>query len=93
MHVAALPPPSLRHVHALICTRPTPLDSIRRPLILTPLIRQAAGLNPRNVRVLARVNPDEDSDEDLMDWEEDDDGLEIAEFDDVTITTDVEDNG
>ena len=93
MHVATLPSKSLRHVHALKCSRPAPLVSLRCSVIITPSIRRHGGLHTRNVRALARGTPDEDSDDDLVDWEDEDDGLEIAEFDNVTITTDVENDG
>lgn len=100
MHIAALSPHSLRHAacykkhkkYALICSLPALLDNTMSSLTMCPISEQPAR-RFRSVRALARASPDEDSDEDLMDWEEDEDGLEVEEFDNVTIKTGVEDGG
>jgi hypothetical protein len=103
MHMATLRPQTLQNMqmhadkehkkHARSCSCLALLGITRCSLKSTALAGLTARLQPRSVRALARVSNDEDSDEDLIDWEEDDDGLEVEEFENVTITTAVEDDG
>jgi len=99
MHIAALPSQSLRHAacykkhkkHARICSLPALLDSTRSYPMMGPRTEQPAE-RFCSVRALAMASPDEDSDEDLVDWGEDDDGLDVEEFDNVTIRLDEKDD-
>jgi hypothetical protein len=100
MHIAALPPQSLRHAacykkhkkHVLICSPRALLDN-KMSYFNMGLRTEQPARRSYSVRTLARASPDEDSDEEFLDWEEDDDGLEVEEFDNVTIKNDVKDDG
>jgi hypothetical protein len=98
MHVAVTPPSLHVNLHAsqikqhYIANRPA--LHLNTSCALTTGLERISRSHTRSVRALARVSAgDEESEEDLADWEEDDDGLDVEEFENVTITTDLEDNG
>ncbi len=97
MHIATLPPKSLRNaMHGYKNQQQVGsalLDNTRRSLVMALMSRQPARVRSRSIRAFAGISADEDFDEDVADWEGDEDDLDVEEFDNVTITTDAQDDG